>query len=420
MSARKTERQHSNMANAIPLKAFGHMLMDNVFRTAVLTAGIFASLGWAPVLAQTEILAVGIDRKFAYDDAGRRQALAPGRDMVAFYELADPANPVLIGTVALENSIVGPPTNIAVTPDQKLALVASALRSEAQADGSFKAVPSDELSVIDLTIRPPKLIKTIKVGSQPSGITIAKSGRIALVANRDGRSVSALSIDGKEVTVKSTTPLTDSVVSVAITPDGKTALAAKFGVHKLAVLTVTGEGVVTDTKADLPVGLYPWTVTISEDGTRALVTNIGANAASDGHAKTVSVIELGTQQPKVIQHVSVGDAPEGVSFTRDGRLAAVTILQGSYDAPKGAWWRNDAGVMTILRIGKSGASVASSVSVGAFPEGVAFSADGRFAYVGNFASSTLSIVPVSKDGAAKTPTTLQLPGPPASLRIGSR
>ena len=396
------------------------MKTSRAIQAGLLAVACLMGAGCTVASAQPEILAVGIDRKFAYDDAGRRQALAPGRDLVAFYELANPAKPALIGTIVLENSIVGPPTNIAITPDQKLALVASALRSESQPDGSFKSVPSDELAVIDLIARPPKLLRTIKVGSQPSGIAIAKNGRLALVANRDGRSITVLSIDGTDVNVKSTMPLTDSVVSVAITPDGKTALAAKFAVHKLAVLAVSSDGALTDTKADLPVGLYPWTVTVSEDGQRALVTNIGANAASDGNAKTVSVVDLSGAQPKVIQHVSVGDAPEGVSFSRDGRLAAVTILQGSYDAPKGAWWRKDTGVMTVLRLGSSAVSVASSVPVGAFPEGVAFSADGRFAYVGNFASSTLSIVPVGKDGTAAAPTTMQLPGPPASLRIGSR
>ena len=262
--------------------------------TAALGLATSASIAVASFAqsAAPEILAVGLDRKFVYDEQGRRQALAPGRDEVAFYDLKDPGDPKLIGSLPLENSIVGPPTNLAVTPDQRLALIASALKSEQGPDGTWKAVPSDELHVVDLVARPPKLIRTIKVGSQPSGLSIDPAGRLALVANRDGKSISVLRIDGQEVTVTSTVPMGDSVTSVAITPDGKRALATKFAAHKVALLSIGADGKVAYDGRDLPVGLFPWTVTISPDGAWALVTNIGANAASDGNAKTISVIDL--------------------------------------------------------------------------------------------------------------------------------
>ena len=93
--------------------------------STICTAALALLLSQASLLS-AEILAVGIDRKFAYDDQAKRQALAPGRDEVLFYDLKDPAKPQLIGSLPLENSIVGPPTNIAITPDQKLALIANA------------------------------------------------------------------------------------------------------------------------------------------------------------------------------------------------------------------------------------------------------------------------------------------------------
>lgn len=386
---------------------------------AALGTIVSASIG----LAQSppaEILAVGLDRKFAYDEQGRRVALEPGRDEVAFYDLKEPGDPRLIGVLPLENSIVGPPTNLAVTPDQRLALIASALKSEKGQDGAWKSVPSDELHVVDLAARPPKLIRTIKVGSQPSGLSIDSMGRLALVANRDGKSISVLKIDGQDVTVTSTVPMGDSVTSVAITPDGRRALATKFAAHKVALLSIGADGKVTYDGRDLPVGLFPWTVAISPDGARALVTNIGANAASDGNAKTISAIDLRRDPARVVQHVSVGDAPEGVSISPDGKLAAVTVLQGSYDAPRGSWWRNEQGLLTMLSLTGDGVAVATSAQVGAFPEGVAFSANSRFVYVGNFASSTLSILGVDAGGRVTSQKTQDLPGPPAALRIGSR
>ena len=139
----------------------------------------------------------------------------------------------------VENSIVGPPTNLAITPDQKIALIANALHSVKTDTGDWKLVPADELFVVDLGQRPPELIKTLKVGSQPSGISIDRSGKLALVANRDGKSISVLAINGLDVSVTGTVPMTDSVVSVAIAPDGRHAYAAKFGVHKVAILSIT-------------------------------------------------------------------------------------------------------------------------------------------------------------------------------------
>ena len=132
------------------------------------------------------------------------------------------------------------------------------------------------------------------------------------------------------------------------------------------------------------------------------------------------MIDLRREPARVVQHVSVGDAPEGVSISPDGRLAAVTVLQGSYDAPRGSWWRNEVGLLTVLRVTDDGVAVGANTTVGAFPEGVAFSADGRFVYVGNFASSTLSILGVDADGRVISQKTKDLPGPPAALRIGSR
>jgi DNA-binding beta-propeller fold protein YncE len=260
----------------------------------------------------------------------------------------------------------------------------------------------------------------VKVGSQPSGLAVDRTGWFALVANRDGKSISVLRIDGQDVAVTDTIAMGDVVTSVAITPNGKRALAVKFAVHKVALLSIGADGTVTYDKRDLPVGLFPWTVAMAPSGERAFVTNIGANAASDGNAKTVSVIDLKSEPPRVVQHVSVGDAPEGVAVSPNGRMAAVTILQGSYDAPKGAWWHNGYGLLTFIRVDPKGVRVSENVNVEAFPEGVAFSADSRFVYVGNFASSSLSIIELDASGKALGQRIMKLPGPAASLRIGSQ
>ncbi len=275
------------------------------------------------------IMLVGIDGKFAYDDAGHREALAPGHDSVLFYNVSDPQRLRLIGTLPLENSVVGPPTNLAVSPDGTLALIANSLHSVRAAVGtSWVATPSDEVFVVDLRSGRPRLHETLHVGAQPSGLAFAPSGRFALVANRAGKSISLLTIDGADVRVTQTLDVGDTVTSVAITPDSTRALATKFEAHTVAQFAIE-DGRLRDFGADLPVGSWPWNIAITPDGRRALVNNQGRNAASSGNARMVSVIDLAATPARVVQHVTVGDAPEGLALSPRGDEGVVTLLNGS-------------------------------------------------------------------------------------------
>ena len=42
-------------------------------------------------------------------------------------DISDPAKPRIVANLPIENSIIGPPTNLAITPDNKLALVANSM-----------------------------------------------------------------------------------------------------------------------------------------------------------------------------------------------------------------------------------------------------------------------------------------------------
>ena len=52
------------------------------------------------------------------------------------------------------------------------------------------------------------------------------------------------------------------------------------------------------------------------------------------------------------------------------------------------------------------------------PEGVGFSPDGNYVYVGNFIDQDLSILKVDGDKLTDTGQRFKLPGHPASLRAG--
>ena len=137
---------------------------------------------------------MGVDNKVTWGDDGKLQLLPPGKDVVTIVDIGtDPAKPKIVTSLALMNSIFGPPTNLAITPDGQLALVANSM--DWVADGSnWKTAPDNKLYVIDLTTNPPKQIDTVSVGKQPSGMSINRAGTLALIANRADNSISVLGI----------------------------------------------------------------------------------------------------------------------------------------------------------------------------------------------------------------------------------
>jgi DNA-binding beta-propeller fold protein YncE len=156
-------------------------------------------------------------------------------------------------------------------------------------NGVRRQVPDNRLFVIDLAATPPKLIDTLAIGRQPSGLSINRAGTLALVANRADNSVSVLRIADRKVTLIDTVAMGESVSHVRFTPDGRRALASKFPNHKVAMLEIEGEKV-TYNKLDFAAGLWPYNVDVTPDGKLALTADNGNSRASDGQIDTVSVI----------------------------------------------------------------------------------------------------------------------------------
>jgi DNA-binding beta-propeller fold protein YncE len=258
----------------------------------------------------------------------------------------------------------------------------------------------------------------VAVGRQPSGLSINRAGNLALIANRADNSVSVLRIAGKKVTLVDTVPMGEQVAHVAFTPDGRRALAGKFPGHKVALLNVDGEKV-TYNKQDIPVGLWPYNLDITPDGKLALTADNGNSGSSDGHVDTVSVIDLEANPPRVIDKVVVGDAPEGFAISPTGRLAVAVLLRGSNSA-QSAWFYHRNATVVALRIDGKKVTRTNEVEVRGLPEGVVFSDDGQYLYVGNFLDRDVSILRVDGERIVNTGKSLTLPGRPASMRGRAR
>ena len=377
----------------------------------ILLIGIL--LGTFPGAAQAQLMIIGNDEKVTFDDAGVARFGPPGKDTVSIVDISAPESPKIIANLPLENSMVGPPVNLAITPDGRLAIVANSIHQVPDGAG-WKGVPDNKLYIIDLTTSPLNHFATVEVGKQPSGLAINRAGDLALVTNRADNSISVLSLQGKDVKLIDTVPMGDQVAAVAFTPDGKRALAVKFLGHKVAVLDVDGQKV-TYAKHDMPVGLWPVNIGVTPNGKLALTADTGNASRSDGHVDTVNVIDLEANPLRVIDRVVVGDGPESFVISPTGEIAVAILLNGS-DGPKQAPFYHKNGRVAVLKIDGKKVTKGGDVEVGGVPEGAVFSPDGKYLYVENFNDSDGSILKVEGTTVTNTGKRLQLPGHPASMR----
>ena len=132
-------------------------------RSFWLAVGLWLA-GFAAV-GQAQHLVIGLDNKIDFNDAGQQVPRPPGKDAVVIVDITTREQPRIVGTLPLMNSLLGPPTNLAVAPDERVALVANSV-AWVEDGGTWKPVPDNKLFVIDLQASPPTLVETVTVGKQ--------------------------------------------------------------------------------------------------------------------------------------------------------------------------------------------------------------------------------------------------------------
>jgi len=384
-----------------------------IFRATVSMFCAAVVLAFNALVAQAApFMIVGDDEKAGFAD-GKAVVSPPGKDSVLIVDLANPLSPKIIANLPLKNSVVGPPVNLAIDPTDSVAIVADSMDAVKDGD-NYKQVPDNKIYIIDLKANPAKLINTIEGDKQPSGLSINPTGNLALVANRAGKSISVLSIHGTAVKLAGTIDMGDEVSAVVFTPDGKHALATKASANKVALLDVDGDKV-TYTKHDLLTGLFPYNIAMSPNGALALTADNGNNGTSDGNVDTVSVIDL-TQPVHVIDHITVPDSPEGLAFSPKGNIAVAVEATGS-NHPKTDWYYHPHGMVTVFQVNGKKVTKLNDVEVGALPEAVAFTPDGRYIFVGNYMDRDFSILRVDGNKVTDTGKRFKVPGQPGSARM---
>src|ERR1700755_1609009 len=116
----------------------------NLGAALVTTCGLLAA---TPAFASIHDILIGLDEKITYDANGSVNG-PPGKDAVLIMDVSNPAKPRIRASLPLMNSLLGPPTNLQITPDGKLGLVANSVVMN-QDNGGWKTAPDNKLFVID-------------------------------------------------------------------------------------------------------------------------------------------------------------------------------------------------------------------------------------------------------------------------------
>lgn len=374
---------------------------------AVLAAGLgLAATAWA------EMAVVAVDAKV--DRIKGKQIMVENGSALDNVTILDlkAMPPKVVAEVPAPTSVSGPPTTIAVAPDESIALVTS--HSKVDPQDPKKLVADNRVTVIDLKAR--KAIATLEAGKSPAGVAFTPKGDLALVANRGDGTVTVLGVAGTTVTKTGTVTVGDEKSGpsgLAIAPDGTFALVTLDGSAANAIVVLAIDGTkVTPQKRVLTAGVRPYGVAISPDGKIAVVAHQGR---TDGDIDPLSVIDLTAKPFRVVTTTGVGQTPEGVAFSPNGKFLAVTIMEGSSFPPDSPFY-NDGGRVVVYAVNGTRLGKLGQAKIGHWSQGVAWTNNGKRLLVQNMVEKDVMVFDFDGKTVKDSGKRIALKGGGAALR----
>ena len=255
---------------------------------------------------------------------------------------------------------------------------------------------STTVSIIDLATN--VVTSTIGGFDGPSGFVIAPNGTIAYVNNYGGPSgvgsgngttVSVVDLNSNSIIATITVGLAPA--AMAITPNGAYVYVVNYVDGNPGNGTISVIETSTNTVVDTINGLFgPFAIAITPDGEYAYVTNFGSNNFSPV-GTTVSVVNISSNT--ITATIPLGTQPAGIAITPSGSYAYVSLYNTLYE---GAGYTNLTaykGTVKIIDI-QTNTVISPTINVGLSPDAIAISSNGEFAYVSNYTSNTVSVIPL--------------------------
>jgi len=380
-------------------------------------AGGLLGLLWvaaAPRWVQGQIVLSANETKIELTSGKPQAAAVPGDDSLTLLDFSQ-FPPRVRHTHGISNTVIGPPSNLAILPSGQRALLADSIQVDRTATPD-PWVSRRSVFWLDISSDPIRILATLEVGRQPSGMSIDRQGQFALVANRADGSVSLIDLQHDPPRVLPPVEVCAAELGlsdIAIHPQGQLALASVQKGGYLAVLKITDKQV-SVTAQKVSVCGQPYRVVVTPDGQLGLTA--GQGFAQNGiDVDALSIVDLVAQPPRTLGYVGLGAVPESIEISPDGTWLAAVLMAGS-NFPVGDPRHAEQGELVLLRReGRTFVEV-QRVAIGRIPEGVAFTRDGRYLLAQCYPERQIWIFSVSTAGLLDTGVRIELPGMPAALR----
>ncbi len=374
----------------------------------------------APLLAHAQVVGLALEPKAVVGEGspvvgGATIVASPLPDTAAFLEFSG-AQVRSLGQVQVPTSYLGPPSAVAVSGDRSLALVAASSRLDAE---QKKFVPDNRISIIDLTASPLRVVQTLELDASPTSLAMSPDGRTVLVMHTTADRATVLAIENRRARIANTLQFDkgSGPLAAAFAPDGRTALVTRPGDHKVSLYAVDSAGLRMPAIRDMTGGVRPFAVSFCGRTGFAVVSHFGSG---EGDADTVSLLDLTTASPRVVDTVTVGPVPEGVSCSPDGRYAVAAVQQLS-NRPKTHPFHSPDSAVVLLKIENGQLRRVSRASIGAWSQGVAFLDDSRTVIAQSIAARALHRLRIENDVLKEAaPPIVFDEGGPASLGVSGR
>ncbi len=326
-----------------------------------------------------------------------------------------------IETPGLKSAGMLLPNGWTLTPEGKQIPISDLpMNMELSADGRYLLVTTNgngvqEVDVIDVQTQ--QLLQQIEVKKSWLGLAFAPDGKRFFVSGGDDNEVLIFNFAAGKATAAGKINLGSAAyhamddkaraearrknagefafpAGIAATPDGKRLFVAENLTHKVAVVDLATNQVITK----LAVGEYPYDVTIARDGKRVYVSNWGA--------RSVAVINPATNQ--VLGNIATGDHPNDLELTRNGKtLYVANANSNTVSVLDTAQMKEVEAISTALH---------PKSPIGSTPNAVALSPDEKTLYIANADNNNIAIVDVSKRGASKVKGFIPTGWYPTSVR----
>lgn len=331
------------------------------------------------------------------------------------------------------------PDGMAITPDNRFAYVAN--------NNNYGITDGDSVTVLNLKNNTVKQTITDSSFNEPFKVAINPQGTKAYIPNSNGTTVSIIDIatntvtgvidgfdgpsgmvitpdgskgyvnnyggpegvgSGNATTVRVVDLINNVIVgapihvglapaALAIAPDGKYVYVINYvdGNPDTGTMSVirTADNTVVST---IPGFSGPFGIAITPNGKYAYVTNFGSNNFNP-IGSTVSVVKLSTRT--IVATVDLAIQPAGIAITPDGRFAYVTNYNTLYAGSNFTNLTPGQGTVNIIDV-RTNKVIPPTIVVGQGANSVAISPDGKFAYITNFVSNTVSVIALQPDHCA--------------------